>query len=248
MGRPAECREKLLLHRLFGDIDVTEEADQRGDGTAGLGGRSVRPSRDRTVASTPGRSSKGRTSTGPSHAAEPFAAHASAASRSSAAMTQKPPSCSLVSAKDRRSSARSLRRSHDGGGVCGVAGHHRRPHARRPPSLPWLKTSTWLYIRCIVSLAGNGVALDGVHGKQVLLHRDAPFGRSGTVPNPSTMTTNEHRPVTTPRPDLLARRRWSVNEHDRSRRRDRDRQVGAAEFERRSHQFVRVAPRLGGRG
>src|SRR5215831_8156100 len=40
----------------------------------------------------------GRTSTGAPQASEPLAAQASAASRSGAVMTQKPPSCSLVSA------------------------------------------------------------------------------------------------------------------------------------------------------
>src|SRR6267154_6792184 len=40
----------------------------------------------------------GRTSTGAPQAADPLAAHSSAASRSAAVMTQKPPSCSLVSA------------------------------------------------------------------------------------------------------------------------------------------------------
>ena len=51
-----------------------------------------------TAAQASGSSWNGRTSTGPMHAAEPFAAHASAASRSGTAMTQKPPSCSFVSA------------------------------------------------------------------------------------------------------------------------------------------------------
>ena len=41
---------------------------------------------------------KARTSTGPPQAAEPFAAQSSALARSAALTTQKPPSCSLVSA------------------------------------------------------------------------------------------------------------------------------------------------------
>ncbi len=81
---------KATLDRLLRKGDVAEEADQGRDRP------SVLLSEDRRdgVVHPPW---NGLTSTSSQHAADPFFAIASAASRSAASMTQKPPSCSLLS-------------------------------------------------------------------------------------------------------------------------------------------------------
>src|SRR5206468_8752517 len=92
--------------RLFGQIDVAEEADQGGHGPAELSTKGAldqaRVHRGRIRhggrRQASGRSWNGRTSTAPRQAADPLRAHSRAASRSGTSMIQKPPTCSLVSA------------------------------------------------------------------------------------------------------------------------------------------------------
>src|ERR1019366_5878404 len=97
--RPALARDReRLLHRVFGDVDIAEDADQDGDRTSVL---LAKHSRDITVvklaSQSCGSSWNGRTSTGIRHSRAAFRAHASAASRSGALITQIPPMCSLPS-------------------------------------------------------------------------------------------------------------------------------------------------------
>ena len=104
--RPPLARDdERLLDHLFGDVDVAEETDQGGDDPAGLlsedpfevggvDGRHLRRSAVEVVGVALERTDLDRTHAG----GRPFAAHSSAASRSGASMTQKPPSCSLLSA------------------------------------------------------------------------------------------------------------------------------------------------------
>lgn len=77
--------------RILGQIDVAEDADQRGRAATGF------PPEDRFELVT--HPSAGRTSIGRSHAAVHLPAHSRAASRSGTSMIQKPPICSFVSAK-----------------------------------------------------------------------------------------------------------------------------------------------------
>src|SRR5439155_10234622 len=77
-------------YRVLGEVDVAEDADQRGGAAAGLTMKDVGEVRHQFV---------GRTSMGRSQAVAALAAQSRAASRSAASITQKPPICSLVSAK-----------------------------------------------------------------------------------------------------------------------------------------------------
>jgi len=64
----SQCGDERLLDRLFGDVDVTESADQCGDGAAGLITEDLLDLRtvDRGWgAQDSGSSWNGRTSTGP---------------------------------------------------------------------------------------------------------------------------------------------------------------------------------------
>ena len=77
-------------HGVLGEVDVAEDADQRGGAAAGLASED-------SVEGV-GHPCIGRTSIGPPLAAAPRAARWSATSRSAAWMIQKPPICSFVSA------------------------------------------------------------------------------------------------------------------------------------------------------
>src|SRR5216683_899956 len=108
-----------------------------------------------TIYSSGASSWNGRTSTGPPQASDPLAAHSSAASRSSALITQKPPSCSLVSANGPSvvttwpPCARTTVAVEDG---C-------RPPANTHAPADWtsaLKASTALYICAVSASEGAG--------------------------------------------------------------------------------------------
>ena len=91
-----------ILDRLFGHVDVTEDADQDGDRAAvlcaehtlNLCSRKGIPACYQSSAS----SWNGRTSIGSEIARASLRPHSSAASRSGALMMQSPPTCSLPSA------------------------------------------------------------------------------------------------------------------------------------------------------
>src|ERR1035438_548363 len=85
----ANVRERFR-HRVLGEVDVAEDADQRGGAAAGFA--------PEDLLQRVGHPWAGRTSTGPSQAAAALPAHSRALSRSAASMIQKPPICSLVSA------------------------------------------------------------------------------------------------------------------------------------------------------
>ena len=78
-----------LRHRVLGQVDVAEDADQAGGAAPGLAAEGV----DELVVHP----WNGRTSTGSSHAKVPRFAQSSAVSRSGTSMIQKPPIISLVS-------------------------------------------------------------------------------------------------------------------------------------------------------
>ena len=85
-----------LLNRILGDVDVAEDADQRGDGAARTPrGTCTRCQRSLSSPARPGTGAPRRRRHMPP---TPFFAQSRAASRSAASMTQKPPICSLVSA------------------------------------------------------------------------------------------------------------------------------------------------------
>ena len=99
---PVERHSERVLDRLFGDVDVAEEADQGGDAPAVL--VAGRPGRSRSRHRLARLSPRRRPGTGGPRPdrrqarRSPWRPSASAASRSAALITQKPPSCSLVSA------------------------------------------------------------------------------------------------------------------------------------------------------
>ena len=96
--------DQRLAGGVLGQVEVTETTGQAGHHTAVLGAEDGRELCSRVVSRAARRRGvahsdwNGRTSTAPMHAADPFLAISRAASRSGASTTQKPPSCSLVSA------------------------------------------------------------------------------------------------------------------------------------------------------
>ncbi len=97
---PAGRLGERVGHRVFGSVDVAEDAGQDGYRPAVLRAEDTLDisERGRDQRQSPGMSTMGRTSTGSVQARVALPAQPSAASRSAARITQKPPMCSLPSA------------------------------------------------------------------------------------------------------------------------------------------------------
>src|ERR1035438_9858746 len=153
-----------------------------------------------------GSSWNGRTSTGAPQAADPLAAQSRAASRSATLMTQKPPSCSLVSANGPSvvTTWPPWART-----TVAVAGGWRPPANTQAPAdcRSALKASTALYACCICVSEGTGSPSTMCTASRYCFMSVLLLAGAGTRPALSSLFTNGGRQNRHPRaPDIrLAR-------------------------------------------